>query len=122
MTDVERTPRDERVLVLAPTGRDAALTQSLLSSSKIDVHTCQTFDELLTEMRRGVAAVLLPEEALTPQTNVLLRIVSEAQPAWSDLPILVLARSGADSPVLTEAVRTLGNVTLLERPVRVATL
>ena len=51
-----------------------------------------------------------------------LREILAAQPPWSDLPVLVLTRSGADSAALDEAVRTLGNVTLLERPVRVATL
>ena len=118
----ERFVRDSRVLVLAPTSRDAALTQSLLQPSQINVHTCQSFDDLIGEIRRGAAAILLPEEALTTQTNSILRVLIEAQPPWSDLPILVLARSGADSPVLTEAVRTLGNVTLLERPLRIATL
>jgi signal transduction histidine kinase/CheY-like chemotaxis protein len=36
--------------------------------------------------------------------------------------VLVLTRPGADSDESDEAVRTLGNVTLLERPVRLATL
>jgi signal transduction histidine kinase/ActR/RegA family two-component response regulator len=122
MTRTDRSARDSRVLVLTPTSRDAALTQSLLSSSKIDVHTCQSFDDLIVEIRSGAAAILLPEEALTPNTNGILRVIMEAQPPWSDMPILVLARSGADSPALTEAVSTLGNVTLLERPLRITTL
>ena len=122
MTRGERSWRDTRVLVLAPTSRDAALTRSLLQPSRIDVHVCQAFEELVAEIRNGAAAVLLPEEALTLKTNENLQAIINAQPAWSDLPILVLARSGADSPALTEAVRTLGNVTLLERPLRVTTL
>jgi len=48
--------------------------------------------------------------------------VLDLQPAWSDLPILVLARPGADSITVGEAVASLGNVTLLERPLRVAGL
>src|SRR5262249_55424815 len=72
--------------------------------------------------RSGCAAVLVPEEALALPTNAVLKVVIDAQPPWSDLPILVLARSGADSPALAEAVRTLGNVTLLERPLRGTTL
>ena len=48
--------------------------------------------------------------------------VFASQPPWSDLPVLVLTRPGADSAESSEAVRMLGNVTLLERPVRVATL
>src|SRR6185436_19308808 len=38
------------------------------------------------------------------------------------LPLLILTRQGADSPDSAEAWRTLGNVTLLERPTRVTTL
>jgi len=44
------------------------------------------------------------------------------QPPWSDLPMIVLAYSGADSITSSEIMRTLGNVTLVERPVRVTTL
>ena len=51
-----------------------------------------------------------------------MREILAEQPPWSDLPVLVLTRRGADSAALDEAVRTFGNVTLLERPVRGATL
>ena len=51
-----------------------------------------------------------------------LREILAAQPPWSDLPILILTRPGADSEDTVEAVRVLGNVTLIERPVRRATL
>ena len=44
------------------------------------------------------------------------------QPPWSDLPVLLLTRAGADSQIAAQTLRTLGNVTLLERPVRVAAL
>src|SRR5205085_9844227 len=41
---------------------------------------------------------------------------------WSDVRVVGLTRPGADSRAPAEAVRMLGNVTLIERPVRVATL
>jgi len=44
------------------------------------------------------------------------------QPPWSEPPILLLSERGADSPVVTEALESLGNVTVLERPTRVPTL
>jgi signal transduction histidine kinase/CheY-like chemotaxis protein len=122
MTAHDRPLHDARVLILAPTSRDAALTRTMLTSSNIVVQVCHEFDELVAELRDGAASILLPEELLTPAHSTVLRDIIDAQPPWSDLPILVLARAGADSPVLTNAVRTLGNVTLLERPVRVGTL
>ena len=122
MTRHRRSARDRRVLVLAPTSRDAKLTEALLAASNIEVHLCHAFEELLRELRHGAASILLPEESLTPRHNAALKVIIDAQPPWSDLPILVLTRAGADSPVLVDVVRTLGNVTLLERPVRVGTL
>src|SRR5690349_16829168 len=44
------------------------------------------------------------------------------QPVWSDLPVVVLSRSGAESPAVEKALATLGNVSLIERPMRVSTL
>jgi signal transduction histidine kinase/CheY-like chemotaxis protein len=114
--------RDQRVLLLAPTSRDAALARALLSSAAIPVEVCASFRGLVQELGAGAAAILIPEEAVSPSnTAVLCRVLAE-QPPWSDLPVLVLARSGADSLELNEAARTLGNVTLLERPLRVTTL
>jgi signal transduction histidine kinase/ActR/RegA family two-component response regulator len=113
---------DARLLLLAPTHRDASTTRTLLSAAGVLVETCSTFDALVREIERGAAAIVLPEEALSPDHNATLCAVLDRQAPWSDLPVLVLTRSGADSDELAEAVRTLGNVTLLERPLRVATL
>ena len=70
----------------------------------------------------GAAAVLVGEEHLSGGRQAPLAAWLSRQPPWSDLPILILTRPGADSPESAEAWRTLGNVTLLERPTRVTTL
>ena len=46
----------------------------------------------------------------------------EQQAPWSDLPILLLCGRGADARLAAWALDTLGNVTVLERPIRVTTL
>ena len=74
------------------------------------------------KLAAGAGAILLPEEAASPAHNAALRLVLASQPPWSDLPVLLLTRPGADSVESNEAVGMLGNVTLLERPVRLATL
>jgi signal transduction histidine kinase len=120
--DAGSTALDDRVLLLAPTRKDAATTAALLHEVNIQIESCSTFDDVLQEMQRGAAAVIVPEEAITAAHNALLAAVLQSQPPWSDLPIMVLAHSGADSTASREAVRTLGNVTLLERPLRASTL
>jgi signal transduction histidine kinase len=66
--------------------------------------------------------VLIAEEALIPAiTGPLARAIAD-QPGWSDLPVLLLTAAGASSPSLRMPMETLGNVTLLERPVRAVSL
>jgi signal transduction histidine kinase/CheY-like chemotaxis protein len=119
---VDASTRDRRLLFLAATAKDAATTESMLSPLGIRLDVCRTFEVLLEEAKVGAGAILLPEEAASSAQNAALRAVLAAQPPWSDLPVLILTRPGADSAESGEAMRTLGNVTLLERPVRLATL
>lgn len=122
MTTPAAAAVDDRVVLLAPTRRDGTTTASLFGQADIAVTVCATFDEVLAELTEGSAVVIVPEETLTPaNSGRLARIVQEQAP-WSDLPILVLAYAGATSPTMDEAMRTLGNVTVLERPLRVPTL
>jgi signal transduction histidine kinase/CheY-like chemotaxis protein len=112
---------DRRVLILPPTQKDGVTTKDVLWRAGVDSETCSTAADLAAQMQRGVAAVLLPEEAI-PDASPILAPVLAQQPPWSDVPLLVLTRPGADSADVSYAVSALGNVMLLERPVRVATL
>ena len=117
-SDLER-----RLLLVTPTARDERTTLALLTRQQIPATPCASADDLLAELQRGAAAIVIPEELVHARaTNERLCALLEQQPAWSDLPVLVLAHSGASSAASGEAVRTLGNVTLLERPVQVNTL
>ena len=115
-------PSDLRILVMAPTPRDGDITRELLGGSAIETTLCRDLYELTHELDEGAAAALVAEEHLTGGLKAPLCGWLERQPPWSDLPVLILTRPGADSPELAEARRTLGNVTLLERPTRVTTL
>ena len=120
--DSSRRAREERVLVVAPTPRDAALTRQTLANEGLEAQVCGGVAEVCREMARGAAAAILTEESLAGAGAEALRVALAAQPAWSDFPLLVLTQTGADSPLVLELLRTLGNVTLLERPVRVPAL
>jgi two-component system, sensor histidine kinase len=122
VSDGEDLTLDSRVLVLAPTSKDASITRSLLSPAGIDCRICGSFEELLAELQRGAAAIVVPEEAVTAARNATLSGILAQQPPWSDLPVLVLTQHGADSVLVRDAIKTLGNVTILERPLRAVTL
>jgi PAS domain S-box-containing protein len=118
----ERARREQRILVLAPTSRDAAMAERVLRVAGIEALPCKAVTELCAEIERGAGAILLPEEAVVQDESDTLKRWLGRQPSWSDLPILVMARSGADSASVAQAMDLFGNVTVLERPVRVAAL
>jgi signal transduction histidine kinase len=110
------------VAVLAPTGKDGTLTASVLHSAGIETLVCRDFTRLSSALAEGVDVMLVAEEGLHGQNIVSLAEALTRQPAWSDLPVLLVARPQADSLTVKAALASLGNVTLLERPVRPATL
>jgi signal transduction histidine kinase/CheY-like chemotaxis protein len=113
---------ERRLVICAPTGQDAALTSRVMESVGIGSIVCKTANELVEQLGRGVGALLLTEEVLA---GVAMRPLAEyvaSQPTWSDIPILLMTHSGADSADVRLAVEHLGNVTLLERPVRTIAL
>ncbi|HEY6820509.1 MAG TPA: ATP-binding protein [Burkholderiales bacterium] len=118
------TPRDSlehRLLVLAPTGKDAALLRGKLLEAGFECDVCADAADLADEITLGAGALLVAEEAIAARMEPLARVI-ERQPSWSDLPVLIMTRAGANSSIVAKALRTLGNVTLLERPIRVSAL
>ena len=112
---------ERRILVHAPTSKDGEITCRILNEQGISCAVFETLASLTQEMNRGVGAVLLPEEALLRHDIGSVTEVIERQPAWSDLPVILVTRHGTDS-VATNVVRSLGNVILLERPTRINAL
>jgi two-component system CheB/CheR fusion protein len=111
-----------RFLILAPVGRDAPMIRDALDHAGLSSHICTDAEAMCAAVHQGAAGVLIVEEALAGQGLPRLASLVDSQPAWSDLPILLLTAPGADSTLARSAMQTLGNVTLLERPVRVAAL
>ncbi len=110
-----------RVLMLGATPKDVTLTRELLTRAGIESLGCGTLDELAAQLNHGAGAVLIPEDAVARADNSLSQFLAQ-QPPWSDLPIIVLARPGADSASVATAMDRYGNVTVLERPMRIASL
>jgi signal transduction histidine kinase/CheY-like chemotaxis protein len=113
---------EQRILIFVPFGKDASLACEVLQKSSIACHLCNSFQDLLSELERGAGAVLTVEEALPESVSTRLSQYLASQPAWSDIPLLLLTRSGGNEAWSMRAYETLGNVTLLERPLRASTL
>jgi signal transduction histidine kinase len=115
----------ELIALLTPTGRDAAVGMRVLERAGLTAAVCADMPELCALLRQGVGAVLVGEEALHTRDSAMLLAVLGEQPPWSDVPVVVLTGEGELSRSIPRALDQLAshaNVTLLERPVRVATI
>ncbi len=114
------------IAILTPTGTDSPIAKRVLEATGLATSICEGMDDVCDLISREEAAVLVvAEEALSPVARGKLIESLDKQPSWSDLPIILLTGEGELSSSLPKALSGMtmkGNVTLLERPVRVATL
>src|SRR5918997_130018 len=101
------------VLILAPSGRDAAVATAILGDACVVTTVCSDLDALVSGLDRAGGAIVT-EEALLHSDRKRLAGWIRQQPPWSDFPfVLLTSRGGSADAGLTEL---LGNVTVLERP------
>jgi signal transduction histidine kinase len=120
-----RSALEMRVLIQAPIGRDAGLLASTLNAQTIETAIAGDAPELLRMLAEGAGAAIIAEEALTPEAIQALVAWLNTQPPWSDPPFIVLTSSGIptrQSHRKAQELRILGNLALIERPVRPDTL
>jgi PAS domain S-box-containing protein len=114
------------VRVITPTGRDAELVTVLLKQNGIAAKAFRDYESLAKDLGdHPIGPLLIAEEALTPVSISQFGRLIQQQPAWSDLPVLILTGSGRDTAQsyrLDHERLPLGTPILLERPIRTATL
>lgn len=113
---------EQRFLLLAPTGRDARIAWRLLQEAGLEALVCRDLDAVIAACREGSAGLFIAEEALGRDALAALAAILAEQEPWSDLPIAVFTTTGADQAVIgarhARLLPVLGNVTLLDRPLR----
>lgn len=118
----------ERVLMVAPLGRDAVLAGAVLTPFGIEAVACDTIKSLCQQMEQGAGALLITEEALQEGAAPLEDLIAalERQPPWSDMPVVLLMTGGqratARSQKILERLGPQANLTLLERPLHARTM
>ncbi|HEX5434386.1 MAG TPA: ATP-binding protein [Candidatus Angelobacter sp.] len=113
----EQNP-DLRILVLARIGRDTELLCAALHRHGFTCTPVSSQDDIFHELKLGAGAAIVTEESLNGAAENWGRQL-QAQPPWSDLPVIMLTGAGgsrftARSPLY----RSYSSITLLERPVR----
>ena len=105
------------VAILAPRGRDSEVARQVLENAGIATVVASSLHEVAKLVEARIGAVLITEEALNGPGSEALHQALAAQPAWSDLPFVVLANgANSRSDAATRRMDDLGNAILLSRP------
>jgi signal transduction histidine kinase len=115
-----------KVLICAPTGRDGPLLVRYLLRDGVQSVWFDSIENLTEALDEHALAIIIAEEALLPRGVESLFQFLKNQPPWSDIALLLLTHGEQhDSQISSGLVYlfgTHGNVTMLERPIRVPTM
>ena len=109
---------ERRILIYVGTTQDGVLGSQVLQSAGLQCQVVSGMQALVEALRQGCGALLVAEEVIAGSAIQPVKAHIASQPGWSDLPVLVLTLRGSTSSEVQRAVESLGNVTLIERPVR----
>lgn len=117
------SPVSERAIVLAPMGRDGALALMMLNEAGYSGVIATGLTALCNALEEGAGLLIIAAEALRGIDLEPLLGYLHQQPAWSDLPIVLMTHhGGAEQNGSSHLSGLLGNVTFLERPFHPVTL
>jgi DNA-binding NtrC family response regulator len=114
-----------RVLIHAPVGKDGKMIAEVLNRAQIQAEACAELEMVADELAQGVGVLIIADDALKRSGIDPIAAWLRLQPRWSDLPIIIMTTGGEADPTSIHRLRLidpLGNVTLIERPVRRVTL
>ncbi|MGX9760620.1 ATP-binding protein [Pseudomonas shahriarae] len=113
----------ERAIILAPLGRDSTLALMMLNEAGFSGIAAPNLLSLCDELEQGAGLLIIAAEALHGVGLEPLLEYLQQQPAWSDLPIVLLTHhGGTEQNASSHLSARLGNITLLERPFHPVTL
>lgn len=120
---IAQEAKSERAIILAPRGRDSQIALMMLNEAGYDGVITRDLVALCDELEQGAGLLLISSEALLGGDLEPLFGLIEQQPAWSDLPIvLMIYHGGPEQNPASRYGPQLGNVTFLERPFHPVTL
>lgn len=111
-------------LILAPHGRDANVARGLLEDAGVPSISCDDIAEFENQLGDGISFAIVTEETLRFADLRGIGAYLKEQPAWSDLPFIILTQhsAGLDRDSSAKALAEFaGNITFLERPFHPAT-
>jgi len=118
----EAAPRGDRVQIVAPWQRDGENLADVLARHGYQTALYPDQRALADAIDQRTGVILLTQEALEHGTEAIQRALA-AQPAWSDIPFVVLQSARPSRDAHTSPLpRTVLNLIELERPIGAASL
>jgi signal transduction histidine kinase len=112
-----------RVVLVTPNEADRALASGFLRDVGIEVEALPDMSPLPSRVAAGVACIVMVEEAIDPAELESLHDALAMQPAWSDMPLILVAAQSSSLANLAEQVFPIsGNLTVVQRPLHPVSL
>src|SRR5690348_9082198 len=113
---------EQGVLIYPPSRRDGQVTREVLRRASLVCTVCHEALEVAHEIDAGSGVLIMTDAALAlPSVHIILTSLSQ-QPAWSDLPVVLLCQTDPETPVVAGILGAFTNVTVLDRPTSARTL
>jgi two-component system, sensor histidine kinase len=110
-------------VLVTPSATDARVGVSFLTDAGILARACSSLAELTQIPLADIGCAVLVEEALAASEVAEFLVVLSSQPAWSDLPLVLVASEGTSLAALVESLFPYsGNVAVLEQPLNPVSL
>ena len=118
MTDPRKPGWDAIAAICAPSGQDGAALAALLEEWGAQARCCAGGEELAAMVGDPALSLLLVTDEAIEAHAAPLAAALQAQPAWSDLPIIVFSAEayGGGSYLQWAFLRQFANLTVLGRP------
>lgn len=110
--------QDAAVIVFASFGNDAGTLARVIERTGARARVCERAEDIGGALQDETAAILATEESLQVAAAPI-RACLDAQPPWSDVPVIVLSgsRGRTGTAARWQFFRQFGNVTVLDRPI-----
>ena len=113
---------EQRDPIFPPSRRDAEVTREVLRRGGHTCAVCHDAAEVAHEIDAGSGALIMTDAALAlPSIQIVLTSLSR-QPAWSDLPVVLLCQTGPQTLAVAGILGAFTNVAVLDRPTSARTL
>jgi signal transduction histidine kinase/ActR/RegA family two-component response regulator len=108
--------RDSKVLILPPTRRDGDVACAMLRRVGLQCDVVASAKMLASQLNTSTGAVVLTDAAVADPDLSSVMEALERQPRWSDVPVILLSRPQAQSPIDKRRFTKLTNLIVLDRP------